>query len=370
MSSSGGRASPALWWSFTPAAPGGPVPCPASKRKCGEGGVLKRVRRSGGSGREENREPDLRKNSRTQNLRKARFPHTGTRNKVKTQSDPTARSGLRFGGEVQSSRTEVRVALIRKTRFQTSVQTVELRRSEDQQTRIRSRSIADQQETQGLVSETRTSSRRRSERVLDPETLMGKRAATRTRIRTSSRSVRGRTETRRRRKIQLRSQLIGCMSFRIGSVVSSSKLVSGWFHLLGEEFGLSKHLRVTSQRQEREESEERATHYADLRRTPDSAPDTDLNPPLLSPRCPSGPPPQLDSKTELSTADLQSAPQPWSNWTSSVPALFSSCSRDPRWPAHQSGLRQGDSVLQLNGLPVETWKCVDLPTPSGVVHLR
>ncbi len=29
-------------------------------------------------------------------------------------------------------------------------------------------------------------------------------------------------------------------------------------------------------------------------------------------------------------------------------------------PAHQSGLCQGDSVLQLNGLPVETWKCADL----------
>nr|XP_040052644.1 regulator of G-protein signaling 3-like isoform X2 [Gasterosteus aculeatus aculeatus] len=29
-------------------------------------------------------------------------------------------------------------------------------------------------------------------------------------------------------------------------------------------------------------------------------------------------------------------------------------------PAHRSGLRQGDSVLQLNGLPVENWKCVDL----------
>lgn len=29
-------------------------------------------------------------------------------------------------------------------------------------------------------------------------------------------------------------------------------------------------------------------------------------------------------------------------------------------PAHQSGLRQGDLVLQLNGVPVETWKCVDL----------
>ncbi|XP_069581058.1 regulator of G-protein signaling 3-like [Brachyistius frenatus] len=29
-------------------------------------------------------------------------------------------------------------------------------------------------------------------------------------------------------------------------------------------------------------------------------------------------------------------------------------------PAHQAGLRHGDSVLQLNGLPVETWKCADL----------
>ncbi|KAM9360742.1 regulator of G-protein signaling 3-like [Symphorus nematophorus] len=33
---------------------------------------------------------------------------------------------------------------------------------------------------------------------------------------------------------------------------------------------------------------------------------------------------------------------------------------DSGGPAHQSGLRQGDSVLQLNGVPVETWKCVDL----------
>ncbi|XP_019963093.2 regulator of G-protein signaling 3-like isoform X1 [Paralichthys olivaceus] len=33
---------------------------------------------------------------------------------------------------------------------------------------------------------------------------------------------------------------------------------------------------------------------------------------------------------------------------------------DPGGPAHQSGLRQGDLVLQLNGLPVETWKCVEL----------
>jgi len=29
-------------------------------------------------------------------------------------------------------------------------------------------------------------------------------------------------------------------------------------------------------------------------------------------------------------------------------------------PAHQAGLQQLDTVLQLNGQPVEHWKCVDL----------
>lgn len=45
--------------------------------------------------------------------------------------------------------------------------------------------------------------------------------------------------------------------------------------------------------------------------------------------------------------------------------IFSECpvkiqAVDRGGPAHRAGLRQGDSVLQLNGLPVETWKCVDL----------
>ncbi|GAA6233071.1 regulator of G-protein signaling 3-like isoform X2 [Lates japonicus] len=189
---------------------------------------MKRRRR--GTGCEENRDPGeglQRTRIRTQREHR-RSPQTGTRTKVRTGS------GFRSGAEVQSSRQQVRVALIRKTRIQTSVQTVELRGSElvqgliltdqtdpgstetqldhrrptqDRQTRttskVRSRSTTDPQRTAGLVSnqssETGTSKRRRSERVLDPESSTGKEGAPRTR----SRSVGRRTETRirRRRKI-------------------------------------------------------------------------------------------------------------------------------------------------------------------------
>uniref|UniRef100_A0AAX7W181 RGS domain-containing protein n=1 Tax=Astatotilapia calliptera TaxID=8154 RepID=A0AAX7W181_ASTCA len=76
-----------------------------------------------------------------------------------------------------------------------------------------------------------------------------------------------------------RSQLIGCMSFRIGSLVSSCEPLNGWFYLLAEEYGWSKHLRVTSHRSKPTRSSEEACVdiRADLRRTPDSTPDSDLN---------------------------------------------------------------------------------------------
>ncbi|XP_013883595.1 uncharacterized protein LOC106532132, partial [Austrofundulus limnaeus] len=75
------------------------------------------------------------------------------------------------------------------------------------------------------------------------------------------------------------SQLIGCMSFGIGSLVSSSQQVTGWFYLLAEEYGRSKHLRVTSQRSrpikrpqeevgQKEAGQKEAASGADLRRTP------------------------------------------------------------------------------------------------------
>ncbi|XP_018548258.1 regulator of G-protein signaling 3 isoform X2 [Lates calcarifer] len=485
---------------------------------------MKRRRRRRGTGYEENRDPgEGLQRTRIRTQREHRWsPQTGARTKVRTGS------GFRSGAEVQSSRQQVRVALIRKTRMQTSVQTVELRGSElvqgliltdqtdpgstetqldhrrltqDRQTRttseVRSRSTSDPQRTAGLVSKQSTETgtgKRRSERVLDPKSLTGKEGAPRTR----SRSVGRRTKTRirRRRKIhpsvfrgrgqlllsitagagqliihihearglmgkcqrscdsyvQLSvtsdlsirmktatvlnnknpqynqrytlcvselllnrllvsvfrrrtdsrcSQLIGCMSFGIGSLVSSSKPVTGWFYLLGEEFGRSKHLRVVSERSQpmrRPEEEE-----GDLRRTPDSAPDPDLNritstaTTSLS-NCTTSTPglEDLTNLTWTSSRPLSSGPTN-STFSSYVSALyinnnqvlsdqdgtqrlsvniargkdgfgFTICSDcpvrvqavDPGGPAHQSGLRQGDSVLQLNGLPVETWKCVDL----------
>ncbi|XP_027140241.1 regulator of G-protein signaling 3-like isoform X1 [Larimichthys crocea] len=180
------------------------------------------------------------------------------------------------------------------------------------------------------------------------------------------------------------SQLIGCMSFGIGSLVSSSKLVTGWFYLLGEGFGHRKHLRVTSQR-----NKPMRRPGADLRRTPDSAPDTDptrvtttnlsnattglkdlTNYSLTSSR------PQNLDPANISTlhsnqrqATRASIQQLTVNVVRGKDGFgFTICSDcpvrvqavDSGGPAHQSGLRQGDSVLQLNGLPVETWKCADL----------
>ncbi|XP_041855294.1 regulator of G-protein signaling 3-like isoform X2 [Melanotaenia boesemani] len=209
-----------------------------------------------------------------------------------------------------------------------------------------------------------------------------------------------------------RSQLIGCMSFGIGSLMSSSKLMTGWFYLLGEEFGQSKHLRVTSPqsrpiRSPEGEMGEKGEASGDLRRTPDSVPDADLshtnrtstvgttNQPNCTTSSSSGP----KESTQQGPASSQplSLSSPSVSYSSYMSTLYANnlnqenrggstqrlmvnivrgkdgfgftiCSDcpvrvqavDAGGPAHRSGLCQGDSVLQLNGLPVETWTCADL----------
>ncbi|KAJ7993844.1 hypothetical protein DPEC_G00258920 [Dallia pectoralis] len=43
-----------------------------------------------------------------------------------------------------------------------------------------------------------------------------------------------------------RSEFLGCMSFGIRSLITSSKVIHGWYYLLDEELGRSKHLKVAS----------------------------------------------------------------------------------------------------------------------------
>ncbi|XP_076010396.1 regulator of G-protein signaling 3-like isoform X2 [Genypterus blacodes] len=199
------------------------------------------------------------------------------------------------------------------------------------------------------------------------------------------------------------SHLIGCMSFGIRSLVLSSELVAGWFYLLGEEFGRSKHLKVTSQHKKQmggrvEEADMRTAPPCELRKTPDST---------LA-RTDSGETVAATKPTQTvaaNTAGLRESPNHcpatnsrYATYDSTRYANakqqhrgrdanqhdtqqlmvsiirgkdgfgFTICSDcpvrvqevDPGSPAHVAGLRQSDWLLQLNGVPVETWKCAEL----------
>ncbi|TNN73816.1 Regulator of G-protein signaling 3 [Liparis tanakae] len=43
------------------------------------------------------------------------------------------------------------------------------------------------------------------------------------------------------------SELLGCMSFGVHSLMDPEKEVQGWYYLLGEELGRKKHLKVATQ---------------------------------------------------------------------------------------------------------------------------
>ncbi|KFW68740.1 Regulator of G-protein signaling 3, partial [Pygoscelis adeliae] len=44
------------------------------------------------------------------------------------------------------------------------------------------------------------------------------------------------------------SELIGCMSFGVKSLLTLHKEISGWYYLLGEDLGRTKHLKVATRR--------------------------------------------------------------------------------------------------------------------------
>ncbi|KAG5281590.1 hypothetical protein AALO_G00074040 [Alosa alosa] len=51
-----------------------------------------------------------------------------------------------------------------------------------------------------------------------------------------------------RSRTSRRSDLLGCMSFGVRSLITAQKVIGGWYYLLGEELGRSKHLKVAARR--------------------------------------------------------------------------------------------------------------------------
>ncbi|XP_028852576.1 regulator of G-protein signaling 3 isoform X2 [Denticeps clupeoides] len=137
-----------------------------------------------------------------------------------------------------------------------------------------------------------------------------------------------------RSRTSRRSDFLGCMSFGIHSLIMAVKEISGWYYLLGEELGRGKHLRVACRR---------------VRRPADSAvPDHGRRAETTS----------AENMRSLMVTILRGKDGFGFTICSDSPVRVQAV--EPGGPAHQAGLQQLDTLLQLNGQPVEHWKCVDL----------
>ncbi|XP_052413284.1 regulator of G-protein signaling 3 isoform X2 [Carassius gibelio] len=136
-----------------------------------------------------------------------------------------------------------------------------------------------------------------------------------------------------RSRTSRRSDFLGCMSFGVHSLITSSKEIRGWYYLLGEELGRSKHLKVASRR---------------IRQTAAAASNYEAGAETTSP----------ENMQSFTVTILRGKDGFGFTICSDSPVRVQAV--DPGGPAHQAGLQQQDTLLQLNGQPVEHWKCVDL----------
>ncbi|XP_017307994.1 regulator of G-protein signaling 3 isoform X2 [Ictalurus punctatus] len=137
-----------------------------------------------------------------------------------------------------------------------------------------------------------------------------------------------------RSRTSRRSEFLGCMSFGIHSLITSAKEIRGWYYLLGEELGRNKHLRVATRRIKQSDDAALTNHA--------------VVPDIISP----------EDMQSLTVTILRGKDGFGFTICSDSPVRVQAV--DPGGPAHQAGLQQLDTVLQLNGQPVEHWKCVDL----------
>ncbi|XP_068191840.1 regulator of G-protein signaling 3a isoform X1 [Antennarius striatus] len=130
------------------------------------------------------------------------------------------------------------------------------------------------------------------------------------------------------------SALLGCMSFGVCSLMELDKEIRGWYYLLGEELGRKKHLKVSTQHNYDCTEAALSNHGG--------APETN----------------RPENMQCLTVTILRGKDGYGFTICSDSPVRVQAV--DPGGPADQAGLQQLDTLLQLNGQPVEQWKCVDL----------
>ncbi|KAM6046851.1 regulator of G-protein signaling 3 isoform 1-T1 [Theristicus caerulescens] len=138
------------------------------------------------------------------------------------------------------------------------------------------------------------------------------------------------------------SELIGCMSFGVKSLLTLDKEISGWYYLLGEDLGRTKHLKVATRRlkQSRElmpGSQGAAQESEDAATMKQLKGDRGVSLQITIPRGSDG-----------------------FGFTICCDSPVRVQAVDSGGPAEKAGLQQLDTVLQLNEQPVEHWKCVEL----------
>ncbi|XP_059850014.1 regulator of G-protein signaling 3a isoform X2 [Hypanus sabinus] len=130
------------------------------------------------------------------------------------------------------------------------------------------------------------------------------------------------------------SELLGCMSFGVKSLLELEKEINGWYYLLGEDLGRTKHLKVAARRLKHIQGPALRNYIGENENR--------------------GIEDMLQLKVKIPRG------KDGFGFTICCDAPVRVQAVDPGGPADQSGLQSLDTVLQLNGQPVEQWKCVQL----------
>uniref|UniRef100_UPI00358F453A regulator of G-protein signaling 3-like isoform X2 n=1 Tax=Myxine glutinosa TaxID=7769 RepID=UPI00358F453A len=137
-----------------------------------------------------------------------------------------------------------------------------------------------------------------------------------------------------RDKMSRPSELLGCMSFGMKSLLSIQKGVNGWYYLLGDDLGRSKHLKVASHRLQL------SAGVSGRGR-------------VFQPAAWPGP------EMEIIKIGMTRGPNGY-GFTICCDAPVRVQSIDPGGSAARVGLLSLDTIVGLNERPVDGWKCVEL----------